>query len=82
MKNINSPEELYKEFDKMNEDNTVTKFCVPGRGNFTLVYEEKREKTIQKEVDSDVELQKMFHESRKEYKEGRYRTTSEIVDSI
>lgn len=45
-----------------------------------MVYEE-REKTIQEEVDEDEELGKMIHESRKEYKEGRYVTMSEIIES-
>lgn len=82
MKNINSPEELYEELDKMSQKNAISKFYVPGKGNFTLVYEEKGEKTIQEEVDSDEELKEMIHESQREYKEGRYRTTSEIVESI
>lgn len=79
MKNIHSPEELYEELDKLNKENTVTQFSVPGKGNFTLVYE-KDEKTIQEEVEQDKELKKMIHESRKEYLEGRYKTTSEIIE--
>lgn len=83
MKNINSSVELYEELNKMNVDNAVSKFNVPGKGNFTLVYEEKKgEKTIQEEVESDAELKGMLHESQREYSEGRYRATREIVESI
>lgn len=80
MKHVYSAEELYAELDKLNKDNSVARFSIPGKGKFTLVYEEQ-EKTIQEEVDSDDELKKMIHESRKEYKEGRYITMSEFIKS-
>ncbi len=46
-----------------------------------MVYEEN-EKTIQEEVEEDTELKEMIQESRKEYKEGKYKTTGEIIDKI
>ncbi|MBP1968517.1 hypothetical protein J2Z83_000609 [Virgibacillus natechei] len=80
MKNINSAEELYEELEKLGKDNSLTRFSIPGKGRFTLVYEEN-EKTIQEEVDEDEELKQMIHESRKDYKEGRYVTISEFIKS-
>ncbi|RKQ34331.1 hypothetical protein [Oceanobacillus halophilus] len=81
MKNINSPEELYKELETLNKENKISRFSVPGKGRFTLVYEE-REKTIKEEVDEDEELKRMIQESRREYKEGKYKSTSEIIKSM
>lgn len=80
MKSIRSAEELYEEMDKLDRDNSVTQFSIPGKGKYTMVYED-HEKTIQEEVDEDEELKKMIHESRREYKEGRYVTMSEFIKS-
>ncbi|MFD1361117.1 hypothetical protein [Lentibacillus salinarum] len=46
-----------------------------------MVYEEN-EKTIQEEVEEDTELKEMIQESRKEYREGKYKTTREIIDKM
>ncbi len=81
MKNINTPKELYEEMEKLNKSNSVTKFSIPGKGKFTLVYEEN-EKTILEETEEDTELKEMINESRKEYKEGKYKSTNEILDSM
>ncbi|GGB44770.1 hypothetical protein GCM10011409_22970 [Lentibacillus populi] len=81
MKNINTPEELYEELDKLSKEHSVSHFYVPGKGTFTLAYEE-REKTVQEEMEEDDELREMINESRKEYREGKYRTTDEIIESL
>lgn len=44
--------------DKLGKDNSITRFSIPGKGRFTLVYEEN-EKTIQEEVEEDEELKQM-----------------------
>ncbi|SFD43929.1 hypothetical protein SAMN05216238_101343 [Lentibacillus persicus] len=81
MKHINSPEELYAELEKLNKSNSASTFSVPGKGKFTLVYEDN-EKTIQQEVEEDPELREMILESRKNYKKGEYKTTDELIDSL
>lgn len=43
---------------------------------------QEHEKTIQEEVEEDEELKQIIHESRKDYREGRYVTTSEFIESV
>ena len=84
MKSIHSAEELYNEMAKLDNDNSITQFSipVPGKGDFTLIYDDgHQEKTIQEEVTEDEELKKMIHESRKDYKAGRYITIDEFIQS-
>lgn len=81
MSQINTPEELFIELNKLTRDNSVKQFIVPRKGKFTLVYLEEA-KTIGEEMEVDKELKEMIHESRKDYKEGRYKTTNEFIDSI
>ncbi|WP_269411158.1 hypothetical protein [Lentibacillus daqui] len=81
LKHINTPEELYEELDKLNKEHTVSQFYVPGKGTFTLACEE-REKTIKEEMEEDEELREMINESRREYREGKYVTTEELIRSI
>lgn len=76
VKNINSADELFIELEKLNKDNSVLQFSVPGKGKFTLVMQESDFTTIQEDVDADDGFKKMIHESRNDYKEGRYKTTS------
>ncbi|UJL46902.1 hypothetical protein KFZ58_02850 [Virgibacillus sp. NKC19-16] len=81
MKNINSPEELYEEMDKLDKRDSVTQFSVQGKGNFTLVYQGK-DTTVEEEIESDEELKKMVHESLAAYERGDYQTTSGLLKSL
>ncbi len=80
MKNIKSPDELFSELNAMNEKNSVSQFVVPGKGKFTLVYQECTE--VQEEIESDEELKKMIHESLEAYEKGDYQTTSELLRTL
>jgi len=46
-----------------------------------LVYEDN-EKMIQEEADEDSKLREMILESKMDYKEGKFKTTDELIHSI
>lgn len=81
MKDINSPEELYQELTNISTDNSVSQFTIPGKGKFTLVYQESDE-NIAKEIESDEDLKKLIHENLAAYEKGDYQTTSELLKSL
>ena len=81
MKNIHSADELFSVLNKMNKDNSVSQFLIPGKGKFTLVYQEV-ENPIDEEIESDQELKNLIHESLAAYERGEYQTTSELLESL
>jgi hypothetical protein len=78
--NINSPQELFNELKGMNENNSVTQFQVPGKGRFTIVYQEGA--SVQEEIDADEERKDMISESMEAYKKGDYQSTFELLKSL
>lgn len=82
VKYINTADELFYELDKLNKDNSVLQFTVLGKGKFTLVFQGFNSTTIQEDVNTGDESNKMIHESRKDYKDGRDKTISEMIESL
>lgn len=82
MQKINSSDELLKQINQMNKENSVTQFIIPGKGKFTIVLQEEIDSSIQSEVDNDPELKKMIHDSRAAYKEGKAMSTSEFIKTL
>lgn len=81
MKNIHSADELFSEINKLNKDNSISQFLIPGKGKYTLVYQEA-DNTIEEEIETDEELKNMIHESLAAYERGEYQTTTELLKSL
>ena len=79
---IFSPEELLKYIDKMDRDNSVVQFSIPGKGQFTLVLQEEDERPIFADVKKNPQLDIMFKESEAQYKEGLGITTEDLLKSF
>ncbi|WP_336296612.1 hypothetical protein [Bacillus pinisoli] len=71
-----------KYISKMNSDNSVFQFSIPGKGRFTLVLQEEDEKSIHMEADENPELKRMLKESQEQYENGRGMSTKELLKSI
>ncbi|SEN01806.1 hypothetical protein SAMN05192533_10863 [Mesobacillus persicus] len=82
MGKIQSSEELMNYISKMNSDNSVFQFSIPGKGKFTLVLQEEDEKSIQFEAEENPELKRMLKESQEQYENKRAMTTSEFLNSL
>ncbi|TYR73146.1 hypothetical protein FZC79_19775 [Rossellomorea vietnamensis] len=82
MGKIKSSEELMKQIENMNSDNSVFQFSIPGKGKFTLVLQEEDEKSIQFEADENPELRRMLKESHEQYDNGLGISTSELLNSL
>lgn len=79
---IFSPEELLKYIDKMDCDNSVVQFSIPGKGRFTLVLQEEDERPIFADVKKNPQLDIMFKESEAQYKEGLGISTEDLLKSF
>lgn len=83
MLEIKSSEDLLQQLRKMNKDHSVSQFRIPGKGKFTVVFQEgEDDSSIQSEISSDNELKQMIHDSRRAYKEKKVMDTSEIIKSF
>ncbi|MRG86136.1 hypothetical protein [Salinibacillus xinjiangensis] len=83
MGKIQSSEELMKYIEKMNSDNSVFQFSIPGKGKFTLVLQEEEDaKSIKFDADENPELKRMLKESQEQYKNGHGMSTSELLNSL
>jgi hypothetical protein len=74
--------ELLKYIDKMDRDNSVVQFTIPGKGRFTLVLQEEDEQPIFADVKKQPQLDLMFKESEAQYKEGLGITTADLLKSF
>lgn len=81
MGKVDFSEELMKYIQSMDRDNSVVQFSIPGKGRFTLVFQED-DNSIKSEVDENPELEIMINESRKQYKKGLGMSTSELIKSL
>jgi hypothetical protein len=75
-------EELMKYISKMDRENSVVQFSIPGKGRFTLVLQEEDEQSIRADVEANPELEIMIKESQEQYKKGFGMSTSELLKSI
>lgn len=71
-----------KYISKMNSDNSVFQFSIPGKGKFTLVFQEEEEKAIQIEAEENPELERMLKESKEQYSNGRGMSTTELLKAL
>ncbi|WP_040948240.1 hypothetical protein [Gorillibacterium massiliense] len=82
MEKVNSQKELMENIANMNRDNSVFQFRIPGKGKFTLVLQEEEQRSIQADVEANPELKDMIEQGRKEFKLGKFTSTSEILKSL
>jgi len=82
MGKIHSSEELMNYISNMNSENSVFQFSIPGKGKFTLVFQEEDEKSIKIEVEENPELKRMLKESMEQYENGRGMPTTELLKSL
>jgi hypothetical protein len=82
MEKLRSSEDLMQYISNMNSDNSVCQVFIPGKGKFTIVLQEEDQQTIADDVRANPELKEMIHESLEAYKQGRYMTTSELLESL
>ncbi|MBP1933226.1 hypothetical protein [Ammoniphilus resinae] len=82
MQKISSSTELMDAIVKMNKENSVCSFFIPGKGTFTVVLQEEDTSLIASDVKSDPELKQMISESRLAYTRGKFQTTAELIKSL
>lgn len=82
MNKVLSSEELMKYINKMDSENSVVQFSIPGKGRFTLVLQEEDEQSIIADVKNNPQLEFMFKESEEQYKNGLGVTTSDLLKSL
>jgi hypothetical protein len=82
MEKVRSAKELLEYISNMNRENSVCQFFIPGKGKFTLVFQEEDEQSISADVEANPELKKMINESREQYKQGFGMSTSELLKSL
>jgi len=79
---IESSEELMSHIVNMDRDNSVFQFSIPGKGKFTLVFQEEDENSIKADIEKNNQLKQMIEESKVEYKKGKGMSTSELLNSM
>ena len=82
MNKVFSSAELLKYINKMDRNNSVVQFTIPGKGRFTLVLQEEDEQPIFADVKKKPQLDIMFKESEAQYKEGLGITTENLLKSF
>ncbi len=79
MGRVLSSEELMK-YSNMISENSLFKFSIPGKGEFTLVLQEEDEQPIQDEAEKNLELKRMLN--MEQYENGQGLTTTELLRSL
>lgn len=82
MEKLRSAEDLMEHISKMNSDNSVSEVFIPGIGRFTIAFQEEEQGSIEDDVKETPELGEMIYESLEAYRDGKYKTTSELLESI
>lgn len=82
MEKVCSSKELMDYISKMDRENSVCQFYIPGKGTFTLVLQEEEQRSIYADAEANPELKAMIEESRREYKQGRGVSTHELLKSL
>ncbi len=82
MEKVRSAKELLQHIKNMNSKNSVCQFLIPGKGKFTLVFQEEDKQSIRADVEASPELKKMINESRQQYKQGMGMSTSDLLKSF
>lgn len=82
MGKVLSSEDLMKYIYKMDSENSVLQFSIPGKGKFTLVLQEDEQQSIKADVETNPQLERMFKESEEQYKSGFGITTTDLLKSL
>ncbi|MFB4161937.1 hypothetical protein ACE1TF_18860 [Geomicrobium sp. JSM 1781026] len=84
MGNVQSVHELMRYISKMNRENSVCQFSIPGKGTFTLVLQEEddKEPSIQDDASANPALDQMMKESKKQYEKDLGHSTKGLLDSL
>lgn len=79
---IESTEELMRQIENMDRNNSVYQFSIRGKGKFTLVLQEEEEQSIQRDTVKSPPLKQMIQESLSEYRDGKGISTVELLQSL
>jgi hypothetical protein len=79
---VRSAKQLLEYIATMNREKSVYQFIIPGKGKFTLVFQEEDEQSISDDVKANPELKNMINESREQYKQGLGISTNEFLKSM
>jgi hypothetical protein len=71
-----------EQLGNMNKENSVCQVFIPGKGKFTIVLQEEDQDSIAADVRRNPLLKQMINESLAAYKEGRTKTTTELLTSL
>ncbi len=82
MEKVLSAKDLLEHIANMSRENSVCQFLIPGKGKFTLVFQEEDKQSINADVEANPKLKKMINESRKQYKQGLGMSTSDLLKSF
>ena len=82
MEKVRSAKQLLEYIATMNREKSVYQFLIPGKGRFTLVFQEEDEQSINDDVEANPELIKMINESREQYKQGLGMSTKDLLKSM
>lgn len=66
----------------MNRLNSVSQGYIPGKGTFTIVFQEEDSISIRDEVAANPALHQMIQDSRADYQSGNGMTTKQFLRSI
>jgi hypothetical protein len=79
---VRSSDDLMEYISSMNRDNSVCQVIIPGKGKFTIVFQEEDQRSIAEDVEASPQLKQMIRESMEAYKEGRSLTTAELIKTL
>lgn len=82
MERVQSAQELMEYISKMNRENSICQFSIPGKGRFTLVLQEEDEQSISEDVAANPALDEMIKESKQQYQQGLGYSTKELLESF
>ncbi|MFC5407654.1 hypothetical protein [Cohnella soli] len=82
MEKVQTESELFEHINRMSRINSVSQVFIPGKGTFTIVFQEEDPTTIHEEVALNPALRQMIQDSRADYKLGNGLTTEQFLNSI
>jgi hypothetical protein len=82
MVTVFSPKDLLDQLESMSKENSVRQVYIPGKGKFTIRFEEEDQNSIAAEVQANPNLEHMMNEGLEAYKSGKSYTTEELLKSL
>lgn len=77
-----SPKDLLDQFESMSKENSVREVFIPGKGKFTIRFEDEDQDSIAADVQANPNLERMMNEGLDAYKSGKRYTTNELLKSL